>query len=244
MLRRIYFVGIVPLISIDASRRAAFGLFSALLSVACFREIEPFINPATNVLNQVAQYLVLGNYAVALSVETGLSKNLDPVKFGIIIITANLVLIMCVLALSIARHRQDRLRMLWRRPPTPSEMVILNEILMMKVKNKVHSNDSIEEFEMDNLEGPSASEAHSDSSAILRQHLLRSQDVSLIKYVGAGAFGEVFKGTCMGQPVAVKTLKDVTYSNVLAFRDEILLTGVLRHPNIVCQSAFILVFKV
>ena len=54
-----------------------------------------------------------------------------------------------------------------------------------------------------------------------------------VKRVGAGAFGEVFKGTCLGQPVAVKTILDVTEANVRAFRAEILLTATLRHPNVV-----------
>ena len=54
-----------------------------------------------------------------------------------------------------------------------------------------------------------------------------------MKRVGAGSFGEVFKGTCLGQPVAVKTMLDVTEANVKAFRAEILLTATLRHPNVV-----------
>eukprot|EP00615_Pteridomonas_danica_P003879 CAMPEP_0114342680 /NCGR_PEP_ID=MMETSP0101-20121206/9992_1 /TAXON_ID=38822 ORGANISM="Pteridomonas danica, Strain PT" /NCGR_SAMPLE_ID=MMETSP0101 /ASSEMBLY_ACC=CAM_ASM_000211 /LENGTH=92 /DNA_ID=CAMNT_0001476931 /DNA_START=618 /DNA_END=892 /DNA_ORIENTATION=- len=33
---------------------------------------------------------------------------------------------------------------------------------------------------------------------MLKQYLLRPKDVVMIKKVGAGAFGEVFKGTCMG----------------------------------------------
>jgi serine/threonine protein kinase len=51
--------------------------------------------------------------------------------------------------------------------------------------------------------------------------------------VGAGAFGEVFKGTCMGELVAIKTMIDVTEANVREFKAEIVLTAALRHPNIV-----------
>ena len=51
--------------------------------------------------------------------------------------------------------------------------------------------------------------------------------------VGAGAFGEVFKGMCMNEPVAIKTMIEVNEANVKAFRAEILLTSALRHPNIV-----------
>jgi hypothetical protein len=41
---------------------------------------------------------------------------------------------------------------------------------------------------------------------------------------------KVFHGMCLGQPVAVKTMLEVTEDNVRAFRDEILLTATLRHP--------------
>jgi serine/threonine protein kinase len=47
------------------------------------------------------------------------------------------------------------------------------------------------------------------------------------------SFGEVFKGTCFGQDVAIKTILNVTESSARGFREEILLTSILRHPNIV-----------
>eukprot|EP00615_Pteridomonas_danica_P001579 CAMPEP_0114334102 /NCGR_PEP_ID=MMETSP0101-20121206/4159_1 /TAXON_ID=38822 ORGANISM="Pteridomonas danica, Strain PT" /NCGR_SAMPLE_ID=MMETSP0101 /ASSEMBLY_ACC=CAM_ASM_000211 /LENGTH=114 /DNA_ID=CAMNT_0001465265 /DNA_START=445 /DNA_END=785 /DNA_ORIENTATION=+ len=68
---------------------------------------------------------------------------------------------------------------------------------------------------------------------LLSQYLLSPKDVVMIKRVGAGAFGEVFKGTCMGELVAIKTMIDVTKDNVREFKAEIILTATLRHPNIV-----------
>ena len=65
---------------------------------------------------------------------------------------------------------------------------------------------------------------------LLKQVLLQPGDVHMDKKVGAGSFGEVFRGSCLGQPVAVKTMIDVTEENVTAFRREILLTAKLRHP--------------
>jgi len=47
------------------------------------------------------------------------------------------------------------------------------------------------------------------------------------------SFCQVFKGTVLGQPVAVKTMLTVTEKSVKEFRNEILLTSTLRHPNIV-----------
>ena len=43
----------------------------------------------------------------------------------------------------------------------------------------------------------------------------------------------MFKGTCFGQPCAIKTMKEVTEVLAEGFRAEILLTANLRNPNIV-----------
>ena len=54
--------------------------------------------------------------------------------------------------------------------------------------------------------------------------------------IGAGQFGEVFKATYHGTPVAVKTMHAhhaAAEARVAAFRDEVLLLLELRHPNIV-----------
>jgi len=68
---------------------------------------------------------------------------------------------------------------------------------------------------------------------LLQQYLLKPKDVKLDKRIGAGAFGEVFKGKCLTQDVAIKTMIDITENNVKSFKAEILLTATLRHPNIV-----------
>jgi serine/threonine protein kinase len=79
----------------------------------------------------------------------------------------------------------------------------------------------------------SSENSQSLTEIVLSQLLLKPSDVIMVKRVGAGAFGEVFKGTCMGETVAIKTMLDVTEVNVKVFKNEILLTATLRHPNIV-----------
>jgi hypothetical protein len=80
--------------------------------------------------------------------------------------------------------------------------------------------------------GGSSKEAHA-AQRLLRQHTLSPSDVHLKERIGSGAFGEVLKGVCFGQSVAVKTMKKVTVESAGLFRAEILLTATLRHPNIV-----------
>jgi len=70
------------------------------------------------------------------------------------------------------------------------------------------------------------------AAAALAQCRLDPSSIVMLRKV-AGAFGEVFQGTCLGAPCAVKTVLKATDKNLRAFRGEILLTAALRHPNVV-----------
>jgi hypothetical protein len=58
MYRRIMFIGIVPLISSDPSTRASFGCMLAIISVAYFREEQPYRVQLTNILAHIAQVYI------------------------------------------------------------------------------------------------------------------------------------------------------------------------------------------
>jgi len=112
-----------------------------------------------------------------------------------------------------------------------------------KLAGDAASESSLELVEMAPAASTAAAEegAPSDDAAaseecnarVLGQYLLNARSVEMSKRIGAGAFGEVFKGTVLRQPVAIKTMLEITEANVRAFRAEILLTATLRHPNIV-----------
>ena len=57
MLRRVMFVGALPLVSTSSARRAAFGIACALLSMIIYRESGPFQRPSNNVLSTLAQFV-------------------------------------------------------------------------------------------------------------------------------------------------------------------------------------------
>jgi hypothetical protein len=48
--RRVLFVGVLPLLSSSTQRRAFIGVFFAVLSLAYYRESEPFLSTSTNTL--------------------------------------------------------------------------------------------------------------------------------------------------------------------------------------------------
>jgi len=108
MYRRVAFVGVLPLVSTQTSRRSAFGVFVALASVAVYRETEPFEAAHNNILIFVAQYAILLTYASALAISTDLSKGLDDLAFGLILVAVNLVVLGMALLMLHRRHVAER----------------------------------------------------------------------------------------------------------------------------------------
>ena len=75
--------------------------------------------------------------------------------------------------------------------------------------------------------------SHASTNEVLRELLIEPKYVTKGTIIGSGCFGDVFKGEYQGETVAVKTMKEVSESNMRDFRAEILLTATLRHPNII-----------
>lgn len=69
----------------------------------------------------------------------------------------------------------------------------------------------------------------------LRMASVTFDDLKLTKIIGAGAFGEVIKGTYCGTPVVVKRMlrNKIDANHLRMFSEEIQLMMNLRHPNIV-----------
>jgi hypothetical protein len=53
--RRVFFIGVIPLLTQNSPRRAMIGVTLAMCSLAFFRELEPFKSRANNLLVYVAQ---------------------------------------------------------------------------------------------------------------------------------------------------------------------------------------------
>ena len=96
----------MPLISTQASRRAAFGVFLSLLSTVGYREAEPFARRSDNLLVHISQYAILVTYAACLAIATDVSENLDPTLFGLILVLANALVLGLAVALSATRWKK------------------------------------------------------------------------------------------------------------------------------------------
>ena len=248
--------GAIPLVSTKSSRRAAAAVLASIVSLAAYREVEPFERQATNVLVYAAQYSILLTFGAALAIETELSKTMNPFLFGSLLCVVNVFVLAFVLAMGVRRHVRDLARRQWRPELTTQQEVIVRDVMLRR-----QYAFSIDDDFDDNNGGGGGGDVYVDENRdsgkkvdaaamgeavvelrtaverqqkaeerLLKQVLLQPGDVHMDKKVGAGSFGEVFRGSCLGQPVAVKTMIDVTEENVTAFRREILLTAKLRHP--------------
>jgi len=217
MYRRIFFIGFLPLLG-DGSLRASMGSLFAIIAAIYIREVSPFIRGTTNVLLVVAQYQILLTFFAALIIISSALAvfHLHPLELGILLLLMNCSVLVLSLSWCVSRYMRESQERLWRNALTSEQLGILEKVMGDKSDAAGTKEDSrCEELDL------------------LKKHLLNPKDVELLQRVGAGSFGEVFKGSFKGQPVAVKTMLNVTEKDVRAFRSEILLTATFRHPNIV-----------
>jgi len=67
----------------------------------------------------------------------------------------------------------------------------------------------------------------------LRRLLIDANEVTVAKRIGGGSFGDVYAGSVVGVPVAIKMLRSVQEETIRSFRAEIILTSSLRSPFII-----------
>jgi len=101
IMRRILFVGIIPLLASTAKLRSAIGLAFSLLSMIIYREMTPFLSTDTNNVAYIADIVIYLTYASALMIETGLNNGMNDFYFGLILIAINFsILITAIIAAS------------------------------------------------------------------------------------------------------------------------------------------------
>ncbi|KAL3666320.1 hypothetical protein V7S43_008572 [Phytophthora oleae] len=88
-------------------------------------------------------------------------------------------------------------------------------------------SDATPGSETSSLSESSYTEFHTDDPVLTKARIPREK-VEIQAFISRGAFGKVYKGTCNGQLVAVKTMSDVE-----TFVKEIKMAFSMSHPNVV-----------
>ena len=242
--RRVLLIGGLPLLSVRAPRRAAAGLFVGLASLVIFRELEPFSSSATNIILNASQLVIIVNYSTALILSTDLSKGVPNLIFGLILAVVNLTVIVLAIYLGGQRFMREEKKLAQIRAATvlsPREFEILDAVMNLKAPRPSLGGEDLsgkgKGIEMANRADPSSMSAQEQQdiaeARILEKVAINPKDLEILKQIGSGAFGAVFHGVIHNENVAVKTMKNVSESNARDFRQEILVTARLVHPNIV-----------
>lgn len=138
-----------------------------------------------------------------------LNKNLA----GIALFILNLVVFVLEGCYAMTRWREEESIRMWRRVVSISEA---NTILKVMTGSATEAGDDAARV-----------------TQVLRQSLVAEEDVVIDHKVGQGAFGNVFKGFYLSEPVSVITLEDMDEPSLRTFRAHIVATADLRHPCIV-----------
>jgi hypothetical protein len=154
---------------------------------------------------------------------------------GVCLVLINLVVLIAVMSLVYVRYIDNKELTSWKRGLTAEEFQLVNEIMTFN-STTIHSesfggggDSGGDGVAMTTITQPTSTHNENSSAkvaattttttTILTQHLVQSKDVVLKRRVGAGAFGEVFRGTYLGKTkVAVKTMLDITETNVKLFK--------------------------
>jgi len=110
LYRRIFFVGVLPLIGNNQTIKTYIGCGLALLSTVYFRELTPFRVEFTNFLAVIAQYVILLAFMAALMIQSDSVSTIGISDFalGCILAIANILIVGLAIFLGWRRYRKER----------------------------------------------------------------------------------------------------------------------------------------
>ena len=110
MIRRVFFCGVIPLMSEKTFARGLIGLALSLASIVTYREVMPFRNKFASTLGHASQIVIFVVFGGAVAIEGGVDMKKNNFLFGSLLCVATLGLLVAAAAASLQRHvRKQRL---------------------------------------------------------------------------------------------------------------------------------------
>ena len=113
MIRRVFFCGIIPLMSEKTFARGLIGLALSLASIVTYREVMPFRNKFASMLGHASQIVIFVVFGAAVTVESDVKVN--PTLFGVVLCVATAGILAAATAASLQRHFRKQRVARWKR---------------------------------------------------------------------------------------------------------------------------------
>jgi hypothetical protein len=131
-------------------------------------------------------------YLAGLAIDSDVSKNVDPLFFGVLLLVTNTVIVVLACWMGLTRlvreEYKDRRRAEWRKLLTSQEVRLVGKVMGERPSD---SGDSVELSDGFPAAGPGSKMGNSERAwKVLRQILLKPSDVIIEGHLGTGAFGD------------------------------------------------------
>ena len=118
-IRRVFFIGVIPLMAQKDISMFFLGMIFALISSIAYNEMAPYEASSNNLIAKVAQYVILVTYGSGVALETDTGHVMNPIFFGCLILASNLFLILVAGSLVWKRFKLNPLK--WAALPDGME---------------------------------------------------------------------------------------------------------------------------
>ena len=108
MLRRVFFIGIIPLMAQEDEQKCFIGMIFALMSIVVYNEAAPFQQPFNNVIAKAAQYVILVTFGSAVAITTGISHGLNSTVYGVFLLAVNFFLVLLIVYFALKRVHNSK----------------------------------------------------------------------------------------------------------------------------------------
>ena len=103
--RRIFFIGIIPLVSQNDETKCFIGMLFASISIFIYNETAPFKVPFNNIIAKVAQYVVLFTYGFTAAIASGVSDSVNSTIIGLLLLALSIFFLFLIVYFTARRER-------------------------------------------------------------------------------------------------------------------------------------------
>ena len=119
-------------------------------------------------------------FMTALAIDTQLSKGANSLLLGVALVAINLVVVALVFAMAMHKHRREEAEGLWRRGLNERQLAIVDAVMQDGANDGANDATTDEKPTVETSKSNAAPAATMTPQQLLKQHLLRPEDVKMV----------------------------------------------------------------